>query len=153
MTITLVGRDAARDARRGPDLGATAALRAGAILAGGDAEQRALAADALRAASSVAEGTSRVQEEARAALTALGASPVTTPAATGLSARERELLGVLGRGLTDKEIAADLVILLAAVSSHLDRIRDGTGRHRRPELTRLADELGLTPSPPAERHR
>jgi DNA-binding CsgD family transcriptional regulator len=30
------------------------------------------------------------------------------------------------------------------VRSHLDRIRDKTGCRRRPELIRLADELGLT---------
>ena len=46
--------------------------------------------------------------------------------------------------MTDKEIAAALVISLATVRSHLDRIRDKTGRRRRPELSRLADELGLS---------
>jgi DNA-binding CsgD family transcriptional regulator len=60
-----------------------------------------------------------------------------------LSPRERELLGLLGRGMTDKQIAAELVISLATVRSHLDRIRDKTGRRRRPDLTRLAVELGL----------
>ncbi|MDQ6617615.1 MAG: helix-turn-helix transcriptional regulator [Actinomycetota bacterium] len=60
-----------------------------------------------------------------------------------LSPREQELLGLVGRGLTDREIAAKLVISLATVRSHLDRIRDKTGRRRRPQLTRLAVDLDL----------
>jgi DNA-binding NarL/FixJ family response regulator len=74
------------------------------------------------------------------------AAPATQDQPSNLSSRERELLGLVGQGLTDKEIAAALVISLATVRSHLDRIRDKTGRRRRPELTRLADELGLTPA-------
>jgi DNA-binding CsgD family transcriptional regulator len=31
------------------------------------------------------------------------------------------------------------------VHTHLDRIRDKTGRRRRADLTRLASELGLQP--------
>jgi DNA-binding CsgD family transcriptional regulator len=65
---------------------------------------------------------------------------------SNLTLRERELLGLLGGGLTDKEIAAALVISLTTVHSHLDRIRDKTGRRRRPELTRLAVDLGLVSS-------
>jgi DNA-binding NarL/FixJ family response regulator len=60
-----------------------------------------------------------------------------------LSPRERELLGLVGRGFTDREIANELVISLTTVHSHLDRIRDKTGRRRRPHLTRLALELNL----------
>jgi DNA-binding CsgD family transcriptional regulator len=48
--------------------------------------------------------------------------------------------------MTDKEIAAELVISLATVRSHLDRIRDKTGRRRRPDLTRLSDELDASGS-------
>lgn len=60
-----------------------------------------------------------------------------------LSPRERVLLALVGQGRTDKEIAAELVISLATVRSHMDRIRDKTGRRRRAELTRLAVDLGL----------
>jgi len=60
-----------------------------------------------------------------------------------LSAREKEILTLLSRGSTDQQIAEELLISLATVRSHLDRIRDKTGCRRRPELTRLAIELGL----------
>ena len=60
-----------------------------------------------------------------------------------LSARETEILTLLAQGSTDQQIAEALVISLATVRSHLDRIRDKTGCRRRPELTRLAIELGL----------
>jgi DNA-binding CsgD family transcriptional regulator len=60
-----------------------------------------------------------------------------------LSGREKEILALLCRGSTDQQIAEALVISLATVRSHLDRIRDKTGCRRRPELTRLAMELGL----------
>lgn len=60
-----------------------------------------------------------------------------------LSRRERQILSLLGTGLTDRQIAERLFISVATVRSHLDRIRDKTGCRRRPELTRLAVNLGL----------
>ena len=60
-----------------------------------------------------------------------------------LSAREREILALLGAGRTDREIADTLYISVATVRSHLDRIRDKTGCRRRPELTRFAMELNI----------
>jgi len=118
--------------------------RRGELLAVAGPEQRAAAVDALRAAIAVAEsqGAEAFRTRAQAALAGLGVAGDGGPPAFSLSRRERELLGLLGRGMTDKEIAAELVISLATVRSHLDRIRDKTGRRRRPELIRLADELG-----------
>jgi DNA-binding CsgD family transcriptional regulator len=65
--------------------------------------------------------------------------------ATGpnLSAREKEVLALLCRGMTDQEIAESMFISLSTVRSHLERIRDKTGCRRRSELTRLAIERGL----------
>jgi DNA-binding CsgD family transcriptional regulator len=60
-----------------------------------------------------------------------------------LSARERELVTLLGHGRTNAEIAAQLFISARAVRSHLDRIRDKTGCRRRADLTRLALRAGL----------
>jgi DNA-binding NarL/FixJ family response regulator len=57
-----------------------------------------------------------------------------------LSAREREILSLLAEGETDAEIAEKLFISVRTVQSHLDRIRDKTGRRRRADLTRLAME-------------
>jgi len=69
-----------------------------------------------------------------------GASGQELPA---LSDRERELLALLATGMTDQQIAGQMCISPATVRSHLDRIRDKTGRRRRSELTRLAIEAGL----------
>jgi non-specific serine/threonine protein kinase len=77
-------------------------------------------------------------------LTDLG--PPQPGASTGpgnLSARERELVILVARGRTNAQIAAELHISVRTVSSHLDRIRDKTGCHRRADLTRLALSAGL----------
>ena len=55
-----------------------------------------------------------------------------------LSARERELVTLVARGVTDAQIAEQLYISIRTVRSHLDRIRDKTGCRRRADLTRLA---------------
>jgi DNA-binding NarL/FixJ family response regulator len=57
-----------------------------------------------------------------------------------LSEREQEVLTKLAQGDTDAEIAEKLFISIRTVHSHLDRIRDKTGRRRRADLTRLAVE-------------
>jgi DNA-binding CsgD family transcriptional regulator len=65
------------------------------------------------------------------------------PTQPELSPRETEIIAWVASGATDIQIARALGITLATVHSHLDRIRDKTGRRRRPDLTRLASELGL----------
>jgi DNA-binding CsgD family transcriptional regulator len=73
-------------------------------------------------------------------------APPPTAAGTGLgklSARERELVTLVGQGRTDADIAAQLYISIHTVRSHLDRIRDKTGCRRRADLTRLALAEGL----------
>jgi DNA-binding NarL/FixJ family response regulator len=60
-----------------------------------------------------------------------------------LSDRERQILRLLADGERDRDIAATLAISIRTVHSHLDRIREKTGRRRRPELTRLAIENGI----------
>jgi DNA-binding CsgD family transcriptional regulator len=65
------------------------------------------------------------------------------PEAARLSARERELVGLVARGYTDAQIARQMFISVRTVSSHLDRIRNKTGCRRRADLTRLAHSAGL----------
>jgi DNA-binding NarL/FixJ family response regulator len=60
-----------------------------------------------------------------------------------LTDRERQILALVASGERDAEIAAELFISVATVRSHLDRIRDKTGRRRRADLTRLALEDGV----------
>jgi DNA-binding NarL/FixJ family response regulator len=67
------------------------------------------------------------------------------PDAAGLTERERAILGLVAAGETDRDIAAALCISVSTVRSHLDRIRHKTGRRRRPDLTRLAYQVGLAP--------
>ena len=60
-----------------------------------------------------------------------------------LSERERQILGFVARGLTDRDIGEQLFISPSTVRSHLDRIGKKTGLRRRAELTRLAVDLGV----------
>jgi DNA-binding CsgD family transcriptional regulator len=78
---------------------------------------------------------------APAALSAAAAAD--GPGLAGLSARERELVTLVAQGYTNAQIAAQLVISVRTVGSHLDRIRDKTGCRRRADLTRLALAEGL----------
>lgn len=64
--------------------------------------------------------------------------------------REREVLALVAGGASDKEIAATLFISVSSVRSHLDRIHGKTGRRKRADLTRLAYELGVAPTPAGE---
>lgn len=81
--------------------------------------------------------------DATASPTPAAASTKEARPAHSLSRRELELLALLAHGNTDQQIAQTLFISLRTVRSHLDRIRDKTGRRRRPQLTLLAIELGL----------
>ena len=55
-----------------------------------------------------------------------------------LSAREQEILRLVSRGMTDKQIAGRLFISPRTVQNHLTRMREKTGTRRRSELTRWA---------------
>jgi ATP/maltotriose-dependent transcriptional regulator MalT len=55
-----------------------------------------------------------------------------------LSPREVEVLGLLAQGLRTKEIAAQLVLTPATVSTHIQRIMSKTGTSSRAELLALA---------------
>ncbi len=61
----------------------------------------------------------------------------------GLSEREKQVLRLVAQGERDTDIAEELFISVRTVRSHLDRIRDKTGRRRRADLARLAVEQGI----------
>ena len=65
------------------------------------------------------------------------------PGVGKLSVRERELVTLVAQGASNAQIAAQLLISVRTVGSHLDRIRDKTGCRRRADLTRLALTTGL----------
>jgi predicted ATPase/DNA-binding CsgD family transcriptional regulator len=60
-----------------------------------------------------------------------GAAPTQT---SNLTAREREVAALIGRGLTSREIADALVISVKTVDTHADRIRNKLGLRSRAEI-------------------
>ncbi|WP_314223493.1 response regulator transcription factor [Streptomyces zaehneri] len=111
--------------------------------------------DAVQAIQAGASGYLSRQAEAHEMLTAIrtvgsGRSYVSAPAShlvghsPHFTDREQEILRLLANGSTDHEIAAALGISKHTVHSHLDRIGEKTGSRRRPDLTRIALENGLT---------
>ncbi|HET8628338.1 MAG TPA: LuxR C-terminal-related transcriptional regulator [Thermomicrobiales bacterium] len=83
-----------------------------------------------------------------ALLAACGDEPEATPTAAAaliepLSARERELLGLLAAGLGTREIAAQLFISPGTVRNHLKSIYGKLGAHSRLQAVERARALGL----------
>ena len=123
-----------------------APVTAGSLIEIGDTTLRVTLASCRLVLTVVAEGSTQpLDVEVRRGLKPALASdePVPSPALTG---RERELVALVAGGASDKQIAGALIISVATVHSHLDRIQIKTGRRRRADLTRLAFELGLTPT-------
>jgi DNA-binding NarL/FixJ family response regulator len=121
-----------------PDM-VVAAIAAGA---NGYLTKDAEAPEILRAVSEIAGGGTYVSPTLASHLLAVERRGGRTQ--LQLSDREREILALVAAGERDQDIAEQLFISISTVRSHLDRIRDKTGRRRRPDLTRLAAEEGLT---------
>ena len=60
-----------------------------------------------------------------------------------LSGREREILGCVARGLSDREIAEQLVLSPHTVHRHVANIRSKLGRTSRTAAVAEAARLGL----------
>lgn len=126
-----------------------ATIRAGDVIEIGDTTLRAVTVGAYLELEVVAEGsTLRPVSDDTGVTPAPVGEPAQQPAVTN---RERDLLALLAGGATDRQIADALYISIATVRSHLDRIHEKTGRRRRADLTRLALELGITPTKPPAR--
>jgi NarL family two-component system response regulator LiaR len=120
-----------------------AALQAGALgyhLKGVDL---GALADAIGQA---ARGVASLAPEAAQALVA--ASRATRELGQGeLTAREREVLALLVRGLSNAAIAAALVVTVATVKFHVRGIRTKLGTATRTETVAVALRRGLVPGP------
>jgi DNA-binding NarL/FixJ family response regulator len=80
--------------------------------------------------------------------------PATTPAPPlgvgrldGVTEREREVLTLVGRGLSNHEIATELFISLATAKAHVGRLLAKLGARDRVQLVITAYELGLVTPP------
>jgi two-component system response regulator NreC len=71
---------------------------------------------------------------------AAGGGPTRAPV---LSPRERQVLELLARGHTNREIANRLALSVKTVETHRARLSDKLGLHTRADLVRLALDLGL----------
>lgn len=79
----------------------------------------------------------------RAGASGLGADRPLAQTLSGLTDREREILGLVARGLSNDEIGAELFISPATVKTHLARVMAKTGAHDRAGLVVFAYESGL----------
>ena len=74
------------------------------------------------------------------------AGPTRCPGAArahGITEREREVLTLVGRGLSNAEIAADLLISVATAKAHVARLLAKLDARDRVQLVIIAYEAGL----------
>jgi DNA-binding CsgD family transcriptional regulator len=70
-------------------------------------------------------------------------SPANAPDPAGVSTREREILACVARGLSDREIAEQLVLSPHTVHRHVANIRRKLGRTSRTAAVAEAARLGI----------
>jgi DNA-binding CsgD family transcriptional regulator len=126
----------------------------------------ALGPPAFAAARAQGEGLSLEEAVAEAldvaALPDLDPPPPRTPAAApgpapdpppqrqqdGLTPRERQVVALVAEGLTNRQVAARLVISESTAANHVDHILSKLGFHSRAQIAAWAVDRGLRPPPP-----
>lgn len=71
------------------------------------------------------------------------AEPSAAPELADLTPREREVLGLIGQGLSNPEIAAQLVVSEATVKTHVGNVLAKTGSRDRVQAVILAHATGI----------
>jgi DNA-binding NarL/FixJ family response regulator len=114
-----------------------AALQAGAC---GYLTKEADRATILQAVRSASHGQTVLAPEVQRRLLTLATRSAAAPAeaAPELTAREREVLLLIGEGLRNPEIAAHLVISEATVKTHINNLFAKAGLHSRADAVRYA---------------
>ena len=126
------------------------ALRAGAS---GFLLKDTTAADLLAAIQVVAAGEALLAPSVtRRLIAAFGAQPRPTRRfhrrLTGVTGREREILILIARGLSNADIATHLTLSLATVKSHVGRLLTKLNARDRAQLVVVAYETGLVTATP-----
>ena len=71
-----------------------------------------------------------------------------SPLLEQLTRREREIAGLIGEGLTSRQIAERLVISERTVDSYAEHVRGKIGLHSRAQIAAWAVSQGLVEHPP-----
>ena len=103
-------------------------------------------ADLLRAIRVVAAGESLLSPAVtRRVIEAFARRPaaLNAPRLDALTDREREVMGLVGHGLSNDEIASRLVISPATARTHVSRVMVKLGARDRAQLAVLANQAGL----------
>ncbi|MEU0009487.1 response regulator transcription factor [Streptomyces sp. NPDC006314] len=130
---------------RGDDRGVAELLRAGTR---GLLNRDATSAEVIATTRAVARGRAAVGPDVVDSLVDWfrnGASPRPDPGpeAGSLTGRERQVLALVGQGLSVDDIAGDLYIGVSTVRTHLHRIRHKVGLRDRAQLVAFAYRTGL----------
>ncbi|UFR02124.1 AAA family ATPase [Streptomyces sp. Go40/10] len=126
---------------------------AAALLAEGGDDERDRAGELLRLAAAVAahlgarplaDAVARLAQRARLTLAGAGRrAPADPAAALGLTSRERDVLGLVAAGRTNRQIAEELFISPKTASVHVSNILSKLGVSGRGEAAAVAHRLGL----------
>jgi two-component system, NarL family, response regulator DevR len=115
---------------------------ADAVLAGasGYLLKQVLGVDLVEAIRAVGEGRSLLDPRAAAAAMARMREPREDPTAT-LTDQERRVLDLIGRGLTNRQIAEQMVLAEKTVKNYVSNLLSKLGLQRRTQAAVLATEL------------
>ena len=120
------------------------AIQAGAS---GYVVKRAAEAELISAVQAVARGDMYIHPAMTRMLLAGLAAPKAAPsvAVESLTQREIDVLRLLARGYTNRQIAGALSVSVRTVEGHRANLMDKLNAHSRVELTSIAEEMGLLP--------